>query len=447
MADFAYQAPLSLSSTSTNLTGNYVAKTKFNPINLVTKPYGPFNSSPWTSSALTLYAGTSATTAPDGTNNAYKLVPTNVASDHLFYASVGTTFIGSVYTMSIFAKAAGYSYLYMSVWGPVGYQMFNLSTGEYGSGGVVNALAPGYTSAKIESVGNGWYRCQATFTAPLYQNPAYPYFYVSNSASATNITGDNTNGIYVWGAEMVAGATAISSDTYIQKTQLLSYPTDLSQANWVKVNSSITPNDPLVVAPDGTFTVDKIVASAGSFVHVKQTTPTLYNGQNYTSINHVKAGTKTFCTLGLHGLADAYFNLANLTYSFTGTGAVSASIIDIGGGWRRITATWIWGTGTTYVAYFAMANAFNDQANLSVGDTLYYWNAQLYNGTVSSTQWDTTAYTANIYSDQTFTNNTNWLSSLFTAGDFPNYVPYYLIYDRNSRPSSGYIYPRGIRIK
>jgi hypothetical protein len=163
---------------------------------------------------------------------------------------------------------------------------------------------------------------------------------------------------------------------------LLSYTENYSVGVWNKNNVSVTVND--TIAPNGTLTGNKIVANSASADYIYQTLPTLTNGQVYTISRYVKAGTLNFCTIGLHGLADAYFDLVNLTYSFSGAGAISASITDVGNGWRRISATYTF-TGSTYNVYFAMASSLSSSAGITIGAFQYTWGTQIELGSTAST--------------------------------------------------------------
>jgi len=164
---------------------------------------------------------------------------------------------------------------------------------------------------------------------------------------------------------------------------LLSYSEDFSNAVWTKVNANVTANS--IIAPNGTNTADTITSTInGTYAFVSQDLPTLTNGQVYTVSRYVKAGNINFCTIGLHQLADAFFDLQNLTYSFSGTGAVSASITDVGNGWRRISATYTW-SGSTYKVYFSIASSLSNYAGVSIGSYQYTWGAQLELGNTLST--------------------------------------------------------------
>jgi hypothetical protein len=69
-------------------------------------------------------------------------------------------------------------------------------------------LGAGSPTASITDVGNGVYRCSITKTATSSASSNGAFIYVTNSASATinAYTGDGYSGIYIWGAQVEAGA-------------------------------------------------------------------------------------------------------------------------------------------------------------------------------------------------------------------------------------------------
>jgi hypothetical protein len=69
-------------------------------------------------------------------------------------------------------------------------------------------LGAGSPTASITDVGNGVYRCSITKTATSSASSNGAFIYVTNSASATinAYTGDGYSGIYIWGAQLEAGA-------------------------------------------------------------------------------------------------------------------------------------------------------------------------------------------------------------------------------------------------
>ena len=162
-----------------------------------------FDNAAWTKSNTTVTANTIV--APDGTLTGDKVVESNSTSRHeitLASAIAGAT-AGATYTLSLFAKAAGRSYV--EVFFATGeitnnpYAIFDLANGtvSYSSG----------ATASIISTGNGFYRCSIT-AIPL-STTITPFLGIVNTASTARLnsyTGDGFSGIYIWGAQLEAGA-------------------------------------------------------------------------------------------------------------------------------------------------------------------------------------------------------------------------------------------------
>jgi len=111
--------------------------------------------------------------------------------------------------MSIFVKKSEYSKVAIGEFNNgVGWASFNVDTGA-----VIASGGTGSPSATIEPYKDGWYRCILTFTAGAFSRfdvYALDNAYTNTEPSSYNFTGDNTSGLFVWGADLELGAFATS---------------------------------------------------------------------------------------------------------------------------------------------------------------------------------------------------------------------------------------------
>jgi hypothetical protein len=149
-----------------------------------------FNSAPWGLIDATL--SVNSTTSPDGLTTAEKLVVNSGANNGR--VAVTNTLTGS-HTMSIFAKAAEWSWVFLAPLGPGSGVWFNISNGSLGT------QSSGFVGA-VTSLGNGWYRCAVTFTGA---GASASSRIVATNSSGGLSTGDGTSGIFIWGAQLEAG--------------------------------------------------------------------------------------------------------------------------------------------------------------------------------------------------------------------------------------------------
>lgn len=142
--------------------------------------------------------------APDGTLTGDKLIAsTDAGTTHFVRQDVSVT-SGTSYTQTIYAKAGEYTQIYMG---------FDTDNSAFAGGSIIFTLTGNgiagtpsgtLTSNSITPVGNGWYRCQITATATA---TATGIFRIQSATGDTNgFTGDGTSGIYIWGAQLEAGA-------------------------------------------------------------------------------------------------------------------------------------------------------------------------------------------------------------------------------------------------
>lgn len=136
--------------------------------------------------------------APDGTLTADSLIENSTASAlHYMTRTVTTT---GAHSYSIYAKQNGRQYIVL-----IGYSgAVSLANGAVFdlNAGVVVSTGANLSSASIASVGNGWYRCQIVGTALLRA----PQLHLMSNATTFTYTGDGYSGIFIWGAQLEAGA-------------------------------------------------------------------------------------------------------------------------------------------------------------------------------------------------------------------------------------------------
>ena len=192
-------------NTSAVYTTNTLDEVTYNQsapaiINLVQYSQELDNIAYWAYTASSIIAN--ATTAPDGTQTADKLVGTAGVSTRKSVYQYATTFVaGQTYTLSVYLKTAGVTTATIWLDSP------NISSGGYwGAGGLINLIdgsvgGSSPQSTSTTAVGNGWYRCQVTGTFTLGGLQAIQIAMGSANGGATEI-GNGTDGIYVWGAQL-----------------------------------------------------------------------------------------------------------------------------------------------------------------------------------------------------------------------------------------------------
>jgi len=168
--------------------------------NLITRSE-EFNDAVWTPARASVSATQVA--SPTGTITADKIiVDTSASNNHRIDRASVTLTTNTVYTFSVFVKASEYSGFAIGVnpVAPVIGVQFDLT----GSGSVT-LQAAGYVGT-IQDVGNGWFRCRATFTSDVLATSHRIYIYVGQNGTTFTYTGDGTSGIFLWGAQLEAGA-------------------------------------------------------------------------------------------------------------------------------------------------------------------------------------------------------------------------------------------------
>ena len=159
-----------------------------------------FDNATWTKLNASITAN--ATTSPSGVVNADKLIETATSGFHYATQPAGVVTLGATITTSVFVKSAERTYFGLYPYNSSAGVKFNLNTG------VILSQDVGIVSASITSVGNGWYKISASVIA-IATTPS-PWFAILNNSGATSYAGDGTSGLFIWGAQLEAGAYATS---------------------------------------------------------------------------------------------------------------------------------------------------------------------------------------------------------------------------------------------
>jgi len=314
-----------------------------------------FDNAAWTLNNSTITANSA--TAPDGTNTADKIVENTSNSAHGLY---NTTAIdlpsGTVFTWSVYAKAAGRNWLVIDAYtsAPNRYVWFDLQNGTVGT-------KEATITATITNVGNGWYRCTATRTSNQATVNGYIGLYAASADNVSIYTGDNTSGILIWGAQLEAGSFATS---YI--------PTVASSVTRSADVASVNTLSPWLNVSQGTFFVQaeclstaanqtQIALSAGSSfgagngLLVRFNTTAIQYGGNSSAIQR-----NTTIGPGFTQKTAAAFQGTTANLSVNGSAVATMSTMDFTG------------SGTTTLLFGALTTGGLQQGSLWLKRVAFY---------------------------------------------------------------------------
>jgi hypothetical protein len=243
------------------------------------------NNAYWTKSAMTI--GTDAGVAPDGTTTADKLIP-NAGSVTPHLNRTMTLTSGVAYTISVFVKADGYNFAYISHGATNTSAWFNLATG------TVATVTANVTATSIQALPNGWYRISST-AVTTSTSQTIRACGVSEDDNDTTFDADGTSGILWWNAQMETGSVATS---------------------------------PIVTTGSTAARVADVISLTGASSLIGQTEGTIYI--DYEVPIYTSAGNRRLFTLS-QGTSQILLQLTttgNLNYTVIDTGATQVSITE-----------------------------------------------------------------------------------------------------------------------
>ena len=180
------------------------------PANLLTYTE-QFDNAAWTKSDTTVSANSIA--SPRGDITADKLIESATTAAHYAQASV-TVATATLYALAVYAKAGertrcGVQFRDASTGGNSIYADVNLTTGVVEVSGGQGTWA--LTSAAVIDDGDGWRRVVLIGTTGASISAVVRVFAYNGSVNIASPTyaGDGTSGLYLWGAQLVAGSSAL----------------------------------------------------------------------------------------------------------------------------------------------------------------------------------------------------------------------------------------------
>ena len=187
-----------------------------------------FSNAAWSKGNLVTAGMADVATAPDGTNTADAVTATTANAPHVINQP-NLTVQNATYTVSVYAKANGYNFIALQFTNDASFTkyyegIFNLSNGTVE--GTSRAVTYTGSRATPVDVGNGWYRLSITINSvDANSTSRVQAIVLSTNDPTTTYAGNNTSGIYLWGADLRITNVGVNLPAYQRVAAATDYDT------------------------------------------------------------------------------------------------------------------------------------------------------------------------------------------------------------------------------
>ena len=211
--------------------------------------------------------------------------------------------------------------------------------------------------------------------------------------NAGNVVGP-VNSTTTFIVDNVVGQMGASPSTSV--TNLLSYSQNFENSVWGKANITIASDDSILMAPDGTFTADKVQVQAAGGATASRWLTAPDSQFTYSVYVHKGSASTDLNVFGVYNATTSQnilfgnINLDNGAVQYS-AGTAGISTVSVGNGWYRVSLSPVSGVsaGNTIAVYYGSAG----QSQVA-GAYSYVWGAQLVTGTSAAAYIGTTNSTA-----------------------------------------------------
>jgi hypothetical protein len=317
-----------------------------------------FNNGIWSKSRTSVLPNTAI--SPDGDLTATTLIEDTSNATHRVFQSVSKSSTPIQYTFSCYLKAKERTFAQIRIAenGELdsASAVINLSTGQLiGTYGTYSNV-----SGSVVSLNNGWYRLSITVTSVNASSiigfilPA-----LNGDLASPSYLGNGTSGIYIWGAQLVEGSSALeyfpTTDRQDvpridyslggcpnillepQRTNLALHSEDLTQAVWTK-GSGVTITADNAISPSGIQNADRVTGATG---------PALWASPNTLSQQIGVFASSTLCTITIYLRSSTTSSQVTLVLRDQSTGFVSSVVCNLTSSWQRFEISRTTGAATT----------------------------------------------------------------------------------------------------